>query len=74
MAKHDNNAIIFLLCLVIGILFVLMFFFLLRMTTLDASLVRNKREAEKAALVLRDEREKLEKLLKSVKPTEKGEE
>jgi len=44
------------------------------MTTLDASLVRNKREAERAALVLRDEREKLERLLKSVKPTEKGEE
>lgn len=58
MAKHDNNAIIFLLCLVIGILFVLMFYFLLRMTQLDKSLEHSRREVNKAIVLLREEREK----------------
>jgi hypothetical protein len=58
MAKHDNNAIIFLLCIVIGILFVLMFYFLLRMTQLDKSLEHNRREVNKAIVLLREEREK----------------
>lgn len=67
MAKPDNNAVIFLLSIVIGILFVLIAFFLLRLMTLDAALRHNKRESDKAALVLRDEREKMEKLLKVLK-------
>jgi uncharacterized membrane protein len=58
MAKHDNNAIIFLLCIVIGILFVLMFYFLLRMTQLDKSLEHNRREVNKAIVLLREERGK----------------
>ena len=58
MAKHDNNAIIFLLCIVIGILFVLMFYFLLRMTQLDKSLQHDRREVNKAIVLLREEREK----------------
>lgn len=70
MAKHEDNAIIFFLCLVIGILLVLFFFVLLRMTTLDSSLVRNKREVDKAIVLLREEREKF----KLAKPAEKGEE
>lgn len=74
MAKHENNAVIYLLCVVIGILFVLLTFVLLRLMTVDSSLIHNKREADKAALLLRDEREKFEKLLRTVKITEKGEE
>ena len=70
MAKHEDNAIIFLLCIVIGILLVLLFFALLRMQTLDSNLVRNNREVNKAIVLLREEREKL----KAVRTTEKGDE
>jgi predicted PurR-regulated permease PerM len=74
MGKRESNAIIFLLCLMVGILFVLLFFFLLEGKKMKGQLNHNTRENEKAALALRDSREKLERLLKSVKPTEKGEE
>jgi hypothetical protein len=70
MAKHEDNAIILLLCIVIGILLVLLFFALLRMQTLDSNLVRNNREVNKAIVLLREEREKL----KAVRTTEKGDE
>lgn len=70
MAKHDDNAVIFLLCVVIGIMFVLIAFFLMRLMTLDAQLVRNKREVDKAIVLLREEREKF----KAVQRTEKGNE
>lgn len=70
MAKHDNNAIVFLLCIVIGILFVVLCFVLLRLMTVDSQLVRNKREVDKAIVLLREEREKF----KAVQSTEKGKE
>ena len=70
MAKHEDNAIIYLLCVFIGILLILFFFVLLRMTTLDSQLLRNKREVDKAIVLLREEREKF----KAVKLTEKGKE
>jgi len=63
MAKHEDNAIIFLLCIVIGILLVLLFFALLRMEKLDSNLVRNNREVNKAITLLREEREKFKKEL-----------
>lgn len=63
MAKHEDNAIIYLLCVVIGILFILFFFVLLRMTTLDSQLLRNKREVDKAIVLLREEREKFKAAL-----------
>ena len=68
MAKHDDNAVIFLLCVVIGIMFVLIAFFLMRLLTVDAQLVRNKREVDKAIVLLREEREKF----KAAKDAEKG--
>lgn len=70
MAKHEDNAITFLLCLVIGILLILIFFALLRMATLDSQLLRSKREVDKAIVLLREEREKF----KAVQSTEKGKE
>lgn len=70
MAKHEDNAVIFLLCVVIGILFVVLAFFLMRLLTVDAQLVRNKREVDKAIVLLREEREKF----KAVQSTEKGNE
>ena len=42
----------------IGILSVVLFFLLLRFMTLDSQLLRNKREVDKAIVLLRDEREK----------------
>jgi hypothetical protein len=63
MAKHEDNAIIFLLCIVIGILLVLLFFALLRMEKLDSNLVKNNREVNKAIVLLREEREKFKKEL-----------
>lgn len=70
MAKHEDNAVIFLLCVVIGVLFVFMFFVLLRLLTVDAALRHNKREVDKAIVLLREEREKF----KAVQSTEKGKE
>lgn len=70
MAKHEDNAVIFLLCVVIFIGFVLMAFLLLRLMTVDAALRHNKREVDKAVVLLREEREKL----KAVQSTEKGKE
>lgn len=63
MAKHEDNAIVFMLCLVVGVLMVLLFFVLLRMETLNSQLVRNKREVDKAVVLLREEREKFKKEL-----------
>ena len=58
MAKHEDNAIIVFLCIMIGILSVVLFFLLLRFMTLDSQLLRNKREVDKAIVLLREEREK----------------
>jgi hypothetical protein len=70
MAKHDDNAVIFMLCVVIFVGIVLTAFLLLRLLTVDAALRHNKREVDKAIVLLREEREKL----KAVRTTEKGNE
>jgi hypothetical protein len=61
MAKHEDNAIVFMLCIIVGILFVVLCFLLLRLMTVDSQLVRNKREVDKAIVLLREEREKFKK-------------
>lgn len=58
MAKHEDNAIIALLVVVIFIMFIVIAFFLLRLLTVDAQLVRNKHEVDKAIVLLREERNK----------------
>jgi hypothetical protein len=63
MAKHEDNAIVFMLCIIVGILFVVLCFLLLRLMTVDSQLVRNKREVDKAIVLLREEREKFKKEL-----------
>jgi energy-converting hydrogenase Eha subunit H len=73
MAKHEDNAVIALLIFFVLILTVLLAYTLLRLMTTDKQLEHHQREANKSALVLRDEREKLEKLLKSLKVEEKEE-
>lgn len=52
----------------------LTFWLALQLWIKDGQFKRQERDAHKAALVLREEREKFEKLLKTVKTTEKGEE
>jgi hypothetical protein len=59
MAKHENNAVIVLLTVLFLILFVVMAFLLLRLMTVDAALRNNKREVDKAIVLLREERQKL---------------
>jgi len=63
MAKHEDNAIVFMLCVIVGILFVVLCFLLLRLMTVDSQLVRNKREVDKAIVLLREAREKFKKEL-----------
>jgi uncharacterized membrane protein (DUF106 family) len=70
MDKREFNAITFLLCLVIGILLVLMFLFLLEDRKMKGELKNSTRENQKAALVLREEREKIERVLKQLKEKE----
>ena len=70
MAKHENNAVIALLIFVVLVLSIILAYFLLRLMTVDKQLERNQRESAKTALVLRDEREKLEKLLQALSKME----
>lgn len=73
MGKRESNALIFLLCLIIGILFALLFLALLEAGKYKGKLDHSTRENDRAAIALRESREKLERLLKAVKATEKGE-
>jgi hypothetical protein len=52
-----------MLCIIVGILFVVLCFLLLRLMTVDSQLVRNKREVDKTIVLLREEREKFKKEL-----------
>ena len=66
MAKHEDNAVIFLLCIVIGIVFVAMVFLLMQLMTVDARLRQNKREVDKAIIMLREERQKFKEAKKGL--------
>lgn len=74
MGKQESNALIFLLSLIVGILFALLFLALLEAGKYKGKLDHSTRENDRAAIALRESREKLERLLKSVKATEKGNE
>lgn len=74
MGKRESNALIFLLCLIVGVLFALLFLGLLEAGKYKGKLDHSTRENDRAALVLREERKKLERLLKTVNDTEKGKE
>jgi uncharacterized membrane protein len=66
MDKREANAIIYMLSLIIGILLILIFLFLLEWKKLDGRIKHSTREHDKAALVLREQREKMQKLLKTL--------
>lgn len=74
MSKPENLGVIVFLGLLVMCLCTTIFWMLLKFSTQEGERKRDRRENEKAALVLREEREKLERLLKTVKPTEKGDE
>ena len=58
MAQRDNNAIIVFLGVIIGICVPLIFYLMLRLMTVDAALVKNKREVDRTIILLREERER----------------
>lgn len=74
MDKRESNALIFLLCLIVGILFALLFLGLLEAGKYKGKLDNSTQENQRAALALRESREKLERLLKTVRDAEKGKE
>ena len=67
MAKPDNLGVIVFLGVLVGCLCTLTFWLVLQLWQKDGQFKHQQRESEKAALVLRDEREKFEKLLRAVK-------
>lgn len=74
MSKPENLGVIVFLGVLVGCLCTVVFWMLLKFNVQDGEFKRQQRESAKAALVLREEREKLERLLKAVENTEKGKE
>lgn len=72
MAKHEDNAVLVLLVVVIGLLFLAIFWALLRITTVEGQLKHSTKENDKAAIALTDARRKLEEFMKTVPKPEKG--
>lgn len=74
MSKPENLGVIVFLGVLVFCLCTFTFWLALQLWQRDGQFKRQQRESEKAALVLREEREKLERLLKTVETTEKGKE
>ena len=74
MLKPQNLGVIVFLGVLVGMLCTLVFWMVLKFYKQEGEFKHNRQEAQKAALVLREEREKLERLLKAVEKTEKGNE
>jgi uncharacterized protein YlxW (UPF0749 family) len=74
MSKPENLGVIVFLGLLVMCLCTVVFWMLLKFAKQEGQNEHNRREANKAAVVLREEREKFERLLKTVQDTEKGKE
>jgi uncharacterized protein YlxW (UPF0749 family) len=74
MSKPEGFGIIVFLGLLVMCLCTVIFWMLLKFAKQEGQVEHNRREANRAAVVLREEREKLERLLKTVENTEKGKE
>lgn len=72
--KWENLWLIVFLGFLVMCLCTLLFYMMLKFAVQDGERTRDRRENEKATLALRDEREKMERLLRTVKTTEKGDE
>jgi len=74
MSKPDNLGIIVFLGVLVMCLCTVVFILVLDNYKKDGQFKHQQRESERAALALRESREKLERLLKAVQDTEKGRE
>lgn len=74
MSKPDNLGVIVFLGVLVMCLCTVVFVMLLKFAKQEGESKRQRQENQKAALVLREEREKFERLLKTVDTTEKGKE
>lgn len=74
MLKPQNLGVIVFLGVLVGCLCTLVFWMMLKFYKQDGEFQHNRKESQRAAMVLREEREKLERLLKTVDTTEKGKE
>lgn len=74
MSKPENLGVIVFLGLLVGCLCTFTFWLALKLWQKDGEFKRQEREANKAALVLREEREKMQKLLEALHRSEKGNE
>lgn len=74
MSKPENLGVIVFLGVLVMCLCALLFYMLLKFAVQEGESKQQRRENEKAAIVLRESREKLERLLKTVPNTEKGNE
>lgn len=74
MSKPENFGVIVFLGFLVMCLCTLVFWMMLKFAVQDGERTRDRRENQKAAMLLREEREKFEKLLKTVQRTEKGDE
>lgn len=74
MSKPEGFGLIVFLGVLVMCLCTTVFWMLLKFANQDGERKRDRRENEKATLALRDEREKMERLLRTVKITEKGDE
>lgn len=72
MSKPENLGVIVFLGVLVGCLCPLLFWMLLKFSVQDGQFKQQQRESYKAAMLLREEREKLERLLQAVEKTEKG--
>ena len=70
MGKSESNAMIIFHGIVLGILLVVIAFFLFKLMVVNKKLDLSTEANHKAVILLRDEREKTEKLLKQLKEKE----
>ena len=68
--KWEKLWIIVFLGFLVMCLCTLLFYMMLKFAVQDGERTRDRRETQKATALLREEREKFEKLLKSIQPVE----
>jgi hypothetical protein len=67
MGKREDNAVIVFLGVLVGIAVPLIFFLVLRLDIVEGKLRKSTRDNDKSALILREERKRLEEVLERLK-------
>ena len=70
MSKPENLGLIVFLSVLVMCLCTLLFWMLLKFAIQDGERTHDRRQNQKATALLREEREKFEKVLKAIPPTE----